>query len=181
MAEVSYGISKPEDLIEKLRRDGSKLTSDPHPDDVFNFFVTAAALDEWIRKVFGGDQLVDAIVKALKGRNWESLPLETTAWITDSSCIPNKHCDVRRHIFNVQRICWDGAGASKHFHWEGRVKAVEAKPIIRSWYQYFFTSRKPDVYIDYDGEVYGLSQIRGIVLQFYSGFLSHLRDEESKA
>jgi len=40
MAHLSYGISTPADLFEKLGRDGAKLTAVPDPDDVFNFFVT---------------------------------------------------------------------------------------------------------------------------------------------
>jgi hypothetical protein len=174
MANLSYGISKPEDLFEKLRRDGAKLTSEPDSDDVFNFLVTAAALNEWVSKVFRGHPLMDAISRAMASRDWKSLPTEAGEWITDSSCLPNRHCDVRRHIFNALSICWETAGASKHFHWEGGVKAVKPEPIVGNWYQYFFTSVEPDLYIDYDGEVYGLSQVRRIVLQFYDGLFAEV-------
>lgn len=180
MEHVSYGFSKPEHLVEKLRRDGAKLSSDPDPDDVFNFLVTAAAAYEWIRSSFAEDKLVEAIAGSLKRSSWESMPALTGEWITDRSCVPNKHCDIRRHIFNVLRICRFGAGASKHFHWEGNVKAIEPEPIVGNWYQYFFTSRAPDLYIDHDGEVYGLSQVRGIAQQFYDGLLIHVRMRESE-
>ena len=180
MASLSYGFSTPQDLIEKLSRDGAKLSPEPDPDDVFNFLVTAAAVYEWIRAAFREHSLMIAIGDALKEGRWESMPQQVATWILDQSCIPNKHCDVRRHIFNVLRICRFGAAASKHFHWEGDVRAIEPQPIVNNWYQYFFTSRGRDLYIDQDGEVYGLTQVRDIILQFYDGLLIHLRGAEFK-
>jgi hypothetical protein len=174
MADLSYGISTPADLFAKLRRDGARLTAKPAPDDVFNFLVTAAALNEWIRKVYRNDQLVNAISNALNSREWKEMPEETAAWITDIDCLPNKHCDVRRHIFNALSICWQTAGASKHYHWQGGVETVSPEPIVDGWYQYFTTSREPDLYVEYTGEVYGLSQIRRIVVQFYTGMFKHV-------
>lgn len=81
-------------------------------------------------------------------------------------------------MLNVLALCWDTAGASKHFHWQGAVKDVQPKPIVRNWYHYFFTSVAPGLYVDYDGEVYGLSQVRRIILQFYEGLLAEARRTE---
>lgn len=175
MEHVSYGFSKPEHLVEKLRRDGAKLSPEPDPDNVFNFLVTTAAAYEWIRSAFAGNELMEAIAGSLKGGGWESMPVQTGGWIEDRSCLPNKHCDVRHHIVNVLRICRFGAGASKHFRWEGSVNAIKPEPIVGNWYQYFFTSTVPDLYIDYGGEVYGLSQVRDIAQQFFDGLIKHLR------
>ena len=49
LATLSYGISTPEELFEKLKADGVRLTAQPHPHDVFNFVITSAVLNEWIR------------------------------------------------------------------------------------------------------------------------------------
>lgn len=176
MANLSYGIQTPEDLFAKLKRDAAKLGEKSATDDVFNFLVTAASLNEWVMKIFAGDSIVDQIAKSLEpGGVWQDLPLECTAWIVDNSCVPNRLCDVRRHIHNSMRICWDGAGASKHFHWKGKVRAINPRRTVRSWYQYFFTSLAPDMYIDYGGENYGLSQIRRILVQFYEALFTHAR------
>jgi len=80
----------------------------------------------------------------------------------------------RHHIFNALSICWETAGASKHYHWQGSVERLSPKPIVNGWYQYFTSSRQPDLHIEYSGEVYGLSQVRGIVLQFYEGLFASL-------
>lgn len=40
LAALSYGISTPEELFEKLIADGNRLTENPHPHDVFNFIIT---------------------------------------------------------------------------------------------------------------------------------------------
>lgn len=174
MAHLSYGISTPVDLFRKLGRDGAKLTAEPDPDDVFNFLVTAAALNEWVTKVFRDKEIVASITDSLSKRDWRLLPQNTCAWIGDTACLPNKHCDVRRHIFNALSICWETAGASKHYHWQGSVETLSPKPIVNGWYQYFTSSRQADLHMEYSGEVYGLSQVRGIVLQFYEGFFASL-------
>ena len=181
MQAVSYGFSRPQDLFEKLKRDATKLTAQPSPDDVFNFLITAASLNEWVSKFFKGSPLVRKIAAAVKGRDWRAFPAAHAPWLADRSCVPNSHLDERHHIINALRICWETAGASKHFFWEGRVKDVQPAPIVGDWYQYFFTSVEPDLYIDYDGEAYGLSQVRGVVLQFYEQLFHVLTAEEGRA
>lgn len=177
MARISYGFGAPEDLFEKFKREGAKLGERPEPDDIFNFLVTGASLNEWVKTSLRGDPLIDEVAASLRpGGKWQHLPEQTSNWITDNSCVPNKHCDVRRHIHNSLCICWDAAGASKHFHWKGsKVRGISSKPIVRSWYQYFFTSVTPDLYIDYGGETYGLRQIRGILNQFYERLFTYAR------
>ena len=181
MASVSYGFTRPEDLFEKFKREGAKLGEKPETDNVFNFLVTGASLNEWVTKKFAGIPVIDQIAASLRpGGEWEHLPAETGAWIADNACVPNRHCDVRRHVHNTLRICWDAAGASKHFYWKGsKVREIDSKPIVRGWYQYFFTSRAADLYIDYGGETYGLSQVRGILTQFYDGLFAYARSVSS--
>jgi len=177
MSQLSYGLETPEDLFEKIRSDASKLTPMPHPHDVFNFVVTAAVLSEWIFKFHKRHPMVEKISMAKKNRDFNQLPATTSTWISDQTCLPNRHCDARRHIMNATCICWETTNASKHYNWAvtSGVKAMEPAPIVGNWYQYLFTSRKPDLYVDYGGECYGMSQLRGIVRQFYEGLLAHVR------
>lgn len=182
MSHLSYGLEKPVDLLQKLKLDASKLTATPHPHDVFNFVITAAVLNEWIKKYYADDPLVIDMIQAKEAMDF---PLEAVKWIADHSCLPNRDCDVRRHILNAMSICWDTANASKHYHWtssrSSRVTAIQTAPVIKSWYQYFCTSRAPDLYIEYGGEYYGLSQLCGILLQFYTGLLCHIEGGDESA
>ena len=175
MNEISYGINKPQDLLNKLVLDGEKVDANPHPYDMFNFFVTAAVLNEWVVKYYSG-AIVQGIKDALNDNVAEKLPVETSSWVVDKKCLPNTGCDVRRHVFNAMRICWSTANASKHYHWtkSSGVSAIEDSPKIKGWYQYFFTSTEPGIYIEFAGEYYTLLQIKQILTQFYSGLLSYL-------
>lgn len=174
MSALSYGINSPLDLLEKLRIDAQKLSAESHPYDVFNFMITAAVLNEWSTKVFRGIALADEISQAVEKKDFELLPAVTASWILDAACLPNRHCDTRRHIMNALRICWDTANASKHYHWfsTSEVNSIGREPVIDDWYKWFFTSVEPDLYIDYSGENYGLTQLARIVIQFYEGFLA---------
>ncbi len=176
MNQLSYGLTTPESLLEKLIEDGDKLSREPHPHDVFNFIVTAAVLYEWISKIYANNSTVSKIKLAMDKQDFTLLPDVTSSWIIDNTCLPNRHCDIRRHIMNATQICRETANASKHYHWVGtsKVKAIEPEPIVGDYYQYFHTSVEPDLYIDYDGECYGLSQLRSIIFQVYEGLLVHL-------
>lgn len=103
-------------------------------------------------------------------------------WITDSSCIPNDARDFRFDIVNVINACYFTANASKHYHWfkNNPVTAVETEPVIKDSYQYFFTSVEPSLYLEINNQHYNLRQIKGIILQFYSGFIAYLESEETK-
>ncbi len=178
MTEISYGIETPLDLLEKLRHDGEKIGQEPHKFDLFNFFITAASLYEWTTKHHGDHSSVASIVDALKSREAERLPVETKSWVANTDCVPNRHCDVRRHVFNSMQICWQTANACKHYQWlrSSEVQAIEASPKVKSWYQYFTTSRVPGVFVEYAGEYYTVSQIKGILLQFYDGLFRHIAE-----
>ncbi|SFH61929.1 hypothetical protein SAMN05216299_1395 [Nitrosospira sp. Nsp14] len=78
--------------------------------------------------------------------------------------------------FKPALTCWDTANASKHFQWSNAsgVSAIEDDPKIKDWYQYFFTSTAPGLFIEYAGEYYSIEQIKEIAVQFYSGLLSHV-------
>ena len=176
MTQLSYGIAKPEDLLSKLALDGNKLDEKPHPHDVFNFIVTAAVLNEWVRKYYSNHQTIRNLTDAQESKNFERIPLECAEWIADRACIPNKEFDVRSDILNALSICWDTANASKHFHWSGssRVTRIEDEPQVKNWYQYYFTSVEPGLYFEYDGVYYTLSQLKGILTQFYTGLIAHV-------
>lgn len=177
MLEMSYGLNTPADILEKLRYEAKKIDETPHPYEIFNFIVTAAVLNEWITRNYVENEVVLAMNQARSKQNFELIPDVASSWITDRACLPNQHCDTRRHITNALGLCWDTANASKHFHWFSTtgVRAIAEEPIVGDWYQYFFTSCEPDLYIDYGGECYGLRQIRGILLQFYTGLGGHLK------
>ena len=176
MEQLSYGIERPSDLLAKLRWDGDKLTESPHPYDVFNFVLTAAVLAEWIQKFYSSDSAPEPFSAPNKTHKVWLLPNMSPLWIGDTSCLPNPHCDFNRHIANTLSICAHTANASKHFHWKDRgdITAIGEKPPIGNWYQWFFTSRASDLYLDFQGENYGLQQIKGILLQFYTGLIEYL-------
>jgi hypothetical protein len=181
MASLSYGFRTPADLFEKFKREGAKLGPTPNDDDIFDFFVTGASLNEWVFKVHADNEIVKQLRRALeRDGTWEHLPQQSVSWITNFKCLPNRGCDPRRHIFHALRICWESAGASKHFHWQGKVESIGTKPKIAGWYNYFFTSRKPDLYVRYNGENYGLSQVREILNQFYEGLFPMLVGPDSE-
>lgn len=52
------------------------------------------------------------------------------------------------------------------------VNSIGHEPVIDGYYKWFFTSVEPDLYIDYSGENYGLTQIARIVIQFYEGLFT---------
>lgn len=181
MLQTHYGIIEPVMLLEKLEFDALQLSNEPIAYNVFNFLVTASSLNEWTRKVYKGQSVADSISDALKKKDFTLLTTLVTDWIEDKNCLPNKHCDVRRHIYNVINICWDTANASKHFDWpKSRIRKIKDSPIIENYYQFFFSSREPDLYFDYGGESYSMSQIKDILLQFYRGALTHLIESQEK-
>ena len=178
MNEISYGISKPRDLFDKLVVEGNKINENPHPYDLFNFFVTAAVLNEWVRKYYSQHLVIKSLEDALHNKNSEKLPIETIAWITDKTCLPNRFGE-RMHVYNALKICWDIANASKHYHYLAKtdVSAIEDDPVIKDYYQYCFTSKQPGIYIEYAKQYYNVLQIKQILNQFYSGLLSHIEGQ----
>ena len=147
MSEISYGISKPRNLFDKLIFEGNKIDENPHPYDLFNFFVTAAVLNEWIIKYYPSHSFVKSLKEALDDKKLEILPNETSSWIVDKTCLPNGFGE-RMHVYNALKICWDIANASKHYHYLAKtdVSAIEDDPVIKNYYQYCFTSKQPSIY-----------------------------------
>ena len=174
MNEISYGISKPRDLFDKLIAEGDKINENPQPYDLFNFFVTAASLNEWIIKYYSKHSAVMCLKEALENKSIEKIPDETATWLADKSCLPNGF-EEQMHVYNALKICWDIANASKHYHWaKNDVSAIEDDPVIKDYYQYFFTSTQPGIYIEYAEQYYNVLQVKQILNQFYSGLLSHV-------
>lgn len=174
LQDLSYGIAKPEDLLRKLELDAARLSPTPNPHDVFNFVITAAVLNEWVRKCFVGSKPVSALISAQETRDYKELPEDTEQWIADKSCLPGRGIDARFQVLDALSICWHTANASKHFRWTSRseVTSFDSKPVIKNWYQYAFTSFHDDLYVEYDGRYYGLMELRGILVQFYTGLLN---------
>lgn len=176
MQHLTYGIEQPRDLLMKLEWDADKLNTSPHPYDGFNFVLTAAVLAEWIQKFYSSELAPEPFSAPSKEHKAWLLPISSSQWISDTSYLPNPHCDFRHHIANALAICTHTANASKHFHWQDRgdIGSIGEAPPISSYYQYFFTSTAQDVYLDFQGENYGLQQIKGILLQFYTGLIDYL-------
>lgn len=173
MQEISYGINEPRDVFEKLELDGEKITDDPHPYDLFDFFITASVLNEWIKKIYKDNNIIQNINKSLDNHKFETMPEVVATWIKDTKYYPNKGCDPRRHIYNCLQVCWGAANASKHYYWfkKSGVRSIDNSPKIDNFYKYFFTSTAPGLYIDVNGEYYNMVQLKNIVIQFYSGLL----------
>lgn len=176
LEQLSYGIRRPVELLDKLRHDAEKLTKTPHPHDIFNFILTAAVLTEWVQKYYCSDSAPEPFSAPNKIQKIWLLPSSSPLWITDTSCIPNRHRDFNHHIANTLSICTHTANASKHYHWnDGReITAIGKKPPINDYYQYFFTSRAQDIYVTINQENYALHQIKGILIQFLTGLIEYL-------
>jgi hypothetical protein len=173
MTDISYGINTPYDLLGKLNRDAAKLTTPPHPYDIFDFIITAAVLNEWVNKFYKSHPYVVALKKAKSSKNYKELPVEFIEWIERNKSSPVKGIDARLHIQAALAICWHTANASKHYHWtnESKITAIEEKPVVKDCYQYFFTSTEPGIYIEHAGMYYTLNQIKRLLLTFYKELL----------
>lgn len=176
MKRITFGIDSPKDLLEKLKFDAERFESEIKPYDVFNFFITASVLYEWITKHYPDSQFVSNLAMAVKNNKGLEIPDIALTWIIDSKCIPNDAQDYRLDIVNILNACWYTANASKHYHWykSNPVKSVEEEPQIKDFYQYFFTSVEPSLYVEINNQYYNLLQIRGIAIQFYSGLINYL-------
>lgn len=174
ISSLSYGISSPAELFEKLKSDARRLNERPHPHDIFNFIITSAVLNEWIRKAHKSKAEVLEFSEALDRGDWRRLPKGTEGWVADRSRMLKTGPDVRFHVLNILQLTWQTANASKHFHWTNTsgVTDIQTAPIVRSWSQYFFASRAPDLYVEYEGQTYALSEIREVLLQFFAGLLA---------
>lgn len=197
MKNLSYGISKPNDLMDKLIYDWSilsnlleKMESDEKLNDekilsfsIFNFIITLAVLSEWIKKYYK-KCINENFMKAMAGDDtfFESFPEETLSWISEKSQITNPHYDIRKQIINCLNICHHTCNASKHFHWHrsSNISAIEKEPVVKNWYEYFFTEIGPGIYIEYNEMYYSIHQIKTILIQFYEGLIPHLERKISE-
>lgn len=174
MATVSYGINTPSCLLAKLKREGDKLVETPYqPDDIFNFFITAAVLTEWVSKRFYSEVEVGRYLSIPK-KGEEKVTEEAKSWYENYEAFPNPQGGIVHHIENCLSICHLAANASKHFRWEGPISDIGEEPVINDWYSYLFTSCQPDIYIRYQDENYGLQQIKGILIPFFERLISIL-------
>jgi hypothetical protein len=176
MKRITFGIDSPKDLLAKLEFDSKNFESEIQPYDVFNFFITASVLYEWVTKHYPNSEFVTHLVAAVKNEKALEIPEVALEWITDSKCIPNDARDYRFDIVNILNACWYTANASKHYHWykSNPVKSVEEEPQVKDYYQYFFTSVEPSLYLEINKQYYNLKQIKGIAIQFYSGLIHYL-------
>lgn len=181
MAKISYGISTPKDLLEKLKQDATELTYPYNPYHIFNFIITAYSLSEWIEKRYesfknGADEFK---VGGKDIKSWK-LPDIANEWI-DTHFLPTG-TNYKFHIKDALSICNHTANASKHYHWEdsGCIKAISENPLVSNWYQYNFQARTHDLFVNIDHRTYSFDQIKNIVVQFYSGLIAHYDLQESQ-
>lgn len=169
LASISYGITSPSCLLEKLKREGAKLVEPPYDtDDVFNFLITVSVLVDWICNKYYPKKKGVSTYLSISNKQW-TVHQQVEKWYSDYKSFPNPHNGVTRHIANCLSICHLTANASKHFHWEGReaVSDISDEPIIENAYDYFFTSTAPDIYVRFEEENYGLQQVKGILIPFF--------------
>lgn len=182
LTDLSYGLSTPSDLLKKLYFDGERLVGIPHPYDLFNFFITAAVLNEWIIKYYR-EELDEELKLAIEGKNPEKLPEYINKWVEENSLFPAQDTNLHLYISDSILICHEIANVTKHFHWfdESKVTAIEESPTIKDWYQYFFTSRKESVFVEFDDRYYSVAQIRLLLTTFYKGLIERLNSMVNKS
>ncbi len=180
MATMSYGISKPKDLLEKLQHDAIELNYPYNPHHIFNFIITAYSLSEWIQKYYNSHKRVDAF-KIGKGKldSWK-LPKNASNWV-EAKYLPTG-TNYEFHIKDALSICNHSANASKHYYWKDSecILSIEENPKISDWYQWFFQSRARDLFVNIEDRNYSFNQLKNIVIQFYSGLIAHYDLENSK-
>lgn len=180
MATISYGISKPKDVLEKLQHDANELKYPYNPHYIFNFIVTAYSLSQWIEKYYHSSERAVAFkVGKRKSECWK-LPKNASEWV-EAKYLPTG-TNYEFHIKDVLSICNHSANASKHYCWKdsGSVRAILENPPISNWYQWAFQSRTNDLFVNIEDRNYSFNQIKNIVIQFYTGLISHYDFEDSQ-
>ncbi|HEY0562032.1 MAG TPA: hypothetical protein VGD04_01780 [Methylophilus sp.] len=181
MATISYGISKPKDLLEKLKQDANELNHPYNPYHIFNFMITAYSLSEWIEKHYKSFKNgADEFKVGGKDLNSWKLPDIADQWV-DTHFLPTG-TNYKFHIKDALSICNHSANASKHYLWQdsGSIKAISENPLVSDWYQYTYQSRALDLFVNIDDRTYSFNQIKNIVVQFYSGLIAHYDLQDSK-
>ncbi|MET2736291.1 hypothetical protein ABXT16_12670, partial [Staphylococcus epidermidis] len=77
---ITFGIDSPKDLLEKLKFDAERFESEIKPYDVFNFFITASVLYEWITKHYPDSQFVSNLAMAVKNNKGLEIPDIALTW-----------------------------------------------------------------------------------------------------
>ncbi len=172
MRTISYGISKPNELLQKLIDDADLLVYPYHPYKILNFFITTYSLSEWVEKYYSSKNRSLSYQVGKRKSGW-LIPDEVKNWI-NNDCLPTGQ-NHKFHLQDALSVCNYSANASKHYYWldSGSIKAFEKTPDITDFYQYFFTSTLPDLYVDIDGRKYSLTQIKTIVTQFFTRLIEH--------
>lgn len=171
-----YGLNHPQQLLDKMKRDGAKLEPNYEWADVFNFIVTTAVLNEWVIKFY---EIKGVLSETLKAARVDGYPEVFEKWFIDKTCFPNKYLDLREQVRDCLSICFHTCNASKHYHWkrsddDSLPKTIEREPQIKDWYQYFFTKVGPGLFVEINGRYYSMTQIRDILIPFYEGLLGYL-------
>lgn len=182
MATISYGISKPKDLLEKLKQDANELNHPYNPYHIFNFIITAYSLSQWVESYYCSKTRVDAFnVGKNDSKSW-MLPNIAEHWIDTHFLPTGTGTNYKFHIKDALSICNHSANASKHYHWQdsGSIKAISENPLVSDWYQYTYQSRAPDLFVNVDDRTYSFNQIKNIVVQFYSGLIAHYDLQDSQ-
>ncbi len=189
ISELSYGISTPQDLLNKLLRDAEKAQNTHHPDDLFNFFITVAALREWVIELYPKDlwkiNFLAEILAALESTKRHkdeliNLPEGVSDWINNHELLSNLNINFTFHITCMIDLCHATYNASKHIEWRlNRIpESFESQANIDGWYQYYTTpldqEDEDNLFINYQGHKYTFRQLAIVLPQFYTGLINYI-------
>lgn len=180
-----YGLNHPRQLLDKMKSDGQKLEPDYDWVNVFNFFVTASVLNNWVQGHYPLKDL--SLVDALQAKTIKGYPEDVYDWFIDKSCFPNEEYELMEQLRDCLNISHHVYTASKHYDWsrkedaDGIPLSIGREPVINDYYQYFFTKTGPGLFVEIKGQNYCITQIRNILCQFYEGLLGYLENDFTKS
>lgn len=184
MKEINYGFCTPRDIFGKLERDAAKVGKEPDKDDLFNFFITAYSLGEWITKYYDKAALQDLPFQlANKKRPDYQIPQCAADWVR-VEFLPGK-VDGDAALFHIRLIlnlCGFVANGSKHFHMNNRIKRIAVNPPIVNFYQFFTYDPEAGLCFDishknderWDDFRYSTEQIAHVIPTFYGNLIEAL-------
>jgi len=180
-----YGLNHPKQLLDKMKSDGRKLESDYDWENVFNFFVTASVLNNWVQGHY--DLKDSSLAEVLQAKTIKGYPENVYDWFIDKSCFPNEAFELMEQVRDCLNICCHVCNASKHYDWsrkedvDGVPLSIGREPVIKDYYQYFFTKTSPGLFVEIQDQNYCITQIRDILCQFYEGLLGYLENDFTKS
>jgi hypothetical protein len=180
-----YGLNHPKQLLDKMKSDGRKLESDYDWENVFNFFVTASVLNNWVQGHY--DLKDSSLAEVLQAKTIKGYPENVYDWFIDKSCFPNEAFELMEQVRDCLNICCHVCNASKHYDWsrkedvDGVPLSIGREPVIKDYYQYFFTKTGPGLFVEIQDQNYCITQIRDILCQFYEGLLGYLENDFTKS